>query len=122
MKSLEELKIIKERAKQSLVLREKNYDTNVIVSMGECGYNAGAREILKSFLVEVANRKLPSVSVSQSDCIGECEYEPTVKIIEKSGNVTIYGKLSVESVGQIVEQHLVNGSVVTALTIDELKK
>ena len=56
MKSLEELKVIKEQAKQNLVLRERNVEYKVTVSMGECGYNAGAREILTTFLEEVANR------------------------------------------------------------------
>ena len=121
MKSLEELKVIKEQAKQNLVLRERQVETKVTVGMGECGFKAGAREILKTFLEEVANRKLPSVLVSQSDCLGYCEYEPVVKV-EQNGVTTIYGKVTVGVANAIIESHIKNGNIVKELTIETLSK
>ena len=121
MKSLEELKEIKEQAKKNLVLRERNVEYKVTVSMGECGYNTGAREILTTFLEEVANRKLPNVLVAQSDCLGYCEYEPVVKV-EGNGQTIIYGKVTVGVVNGIIESHLRNGNIVNELTIETLSK
>ena len=121
MKSLEELKTIKDSAQQNLVLREKTASVKITVGMGDCGFEAGARTILTTFLEEVANRKLPSVMVCQSDCLGECKYEPTVKV-EINGEVTMYGNVTVGVAKAIVESHIVNGSVVKELTIEHLKK
>ena len=121
MKSLEELKKIKEQAKQNLVLREKNVEYTVTVSMGECGYNAGTRIILTTLLEEVANRKIPNVLVSQSDCLGYCKYEPVVKV-EGNGVTTIYGNVTVGVANAIIESHLKNGNIVKELTIEHLKK
>lgn len=121
MKSLDELKKIKEESKKNLVLRERNVEYKVTVSMGECGYNAGAREILTTFLNEVANRKIPSVYVTQSDCLGYCAYEPVVKV-EGNGTTTIYGNVTVGVANAIIESHLKNGNIVKELTIETLSK
>ena len=45
-----------------------------------CGIAAGARPVLNAFTEEVARRDLHGVLVTQTGCIGICQYEPVVEI------------------------------------------
>ena len=83
MKSLAELKAIKEKMKDKVVLREGTAQIRVVVGMATCGIAAGARPVL-STLVDLVNQNGLSekVTVSQTGCIGLCQYEPIVEVFE----------------------------------------
>lgn len=119
MKSLEELKAIRDRAKATVHLRKENSPDNirVVVGMATCGIAAGARPVLTTFTEEVAKRNLQNVMVTQTGCIGLCQYEPIVEVYEPDGKVTTYVKMTPEKAVQIVNDHLVNGKVVNDYTI-----
>ena len=119
MKSLEELKAIRDRAKANVHLRKENSPDNirVVVGMATCGIAAGARPVLTTFTEEVAKRNLQNVMVTQTGCIGLCQYEPIVEVYEPDGKVTTYVKMTPEKAVQIVNDHLVNGKVVNDYTI-----
>ena len=118
MKSLEELKAIRDKMKNSVNLREENGDNiRVVVGMATCGIAAGARPVLTTFTEEVAKRNLQNVMVTQTGCIGLCQYEPIVEVYEPDGKVTTYVKMTPEKAVQIVNDHLVNGKVVNDYTI-----
>ena len=54
MKSLEELRAIREKMKQQMELRDSGEDTvRVVVGMATCGIAAGARPVLSAFLDEI---------------------------------------------------------------------
>ena len=119
MKSLEELRAIRDRARVNVHLREENSPDNirVVVGMATCGIAAGARPVLTTFTEEVAKRNLQNVMVTQTGCIGLCQYEPIVEVYEPDGKVTTYVKMTPEKAVQIVNDHLVNGKVVNDYTI-----
>lgn len=118
MKSLEELNAIREQMKKHMELRDnENGHTRVVVAMGTCGIAAGARETLAAFLDEVNGRGLPHITVSQSCCVGECRLEPIVEVYVPGQEKVTYAKVKPEMVPTIVEQHLVNHSIVTEYTI-----
>ena len=121
MKSLEELKKLREQAQASLELRKQKDGYRVIVGMTTCGIAAGARPVLAKFVEEVAGRKLDSVTVTQVGCIGECALEPIVEVIDKNDKRTIYGLVKVEDVNTIIEEHLIGGKVVETKTLEYLK-
>lgn len=121
MKSLEELKKLREQAQANLELRKQKDGYRVIVGMATCGIAAGARPILAKFVEEVASRKLDSVTVTQVGCIGECALEPIVEVIDKNDKRTIYGLVKVEDVNTIIEEHLIGGKVVETKTLEYLK-
>ena len=121
MKSLEELKKLREQAQANLELRKQKDGYRVIVGMATCGIAAGARPVLAKFVEEVANRKLDSVTVTQVGCIGECALEPIVEVIDKNDKRTIYGLVKVEDVNTIIEEHLIGGKVVETKTLEYLK-
>ncbi len=122
MKSLEELKAIRDKMKNNVNLREENGDNiRVVVGMATCGIAAGARPVLNAFTEEVAKRNLHNVTVTQTGCIGICQYEPVVEIIDADGQKTTYVKMTADKVGRVVTDHLVNGNVVSEYTIGNLK-
>ena len=118
MKSLEELRAIREKMKQQMDLRGPNEDhIRVVVGMATCGIAAGTRPVLTAFLDEIEKRGLKNVTVSQTGCIGVCRLEPIVEVFVPGEEKVTYVKVKPQMVPTIVEQHLVNHSVVTDYTI-----
>jgi len=118
MKTLAELNAIREQAKAKMTVREDQSEvTRVVVGMATCGIAAGARPVLNGFVQEVARRSLQNVTVSQTGCIGMCQYEPIVEIMEPGKEKVTYVKMSEDKVARVVSEHLVNGSPVTEFTV-----
>ena len=83
MKSLEELKAIRDRMQGQVGLRaESEASTRVVVGMATCGIASGARPVLTALADAVAEKKIPDCSVTQTGCIGLCQYEPIVEVIQ----------------------------------------
>ena len=119
MKSLEELAAIREKMKGKVVLREGSGDIRVVVGMATCGIAAGARPVLNAFVEGVNNEGLTEkVTVSQTGCIGVCQYEPVVEIFEAGKDKVTYVKMTPEKVAEVIEKHLKGGEVVSKYTID----
>ncbi len=118
MKSLEELKAIRERMKRQMNVREHDENTvRVMVGMATCGISAGARPVLTAFLDEVEKRGLQNVRVSQTGCIGMCRLEPIVEVYVPGQEKVTYVEMSPEKVPAVVERHLIGHEVVTEYTI-----
>ena len=118
MKSLEELRAIRERMQRQIDLREQSdEDIRVVVGMATCGIAAGARPVLSAFLEEVAKRGLQHVTVTQTGCIGVCRLEPIAEVYVPGEEKVTYVKLTPEKVPRIVAEHLVNHSPVVEYTI-----
>ena len=123
MKSLAELQAIRDKMKGAINVREENGDKiRVVVGMATCGIAAGARPVLNKFTEEVAKRNLLNVSVTQTGCIGICQYEPVVEIFTPDGQKTTYVKMTPEKAVKVVADHLVNGNVVSEYTIGSVAK
>lgn len=121
MKSLEELKKLRDQAQANLDLRKHKDGYRVVVGMATCGIAAGARPILAKFVEEVANRKLDNVVVTQVGCIGECALEPVVEVYDKDGKRTTYGLVTLKDVDAIIEQHILGGQEIDAKKLENLK-
>ena len=120
MKSLADLKAIRDRMQKQIDLRDTGEDRiRVLVGMATCGIAAGARPVLSAFLEEVDKRGLSNVSVTQTGCIGVCRLEPIVEVLVPGHEKVTYVKMSPEKVPAIVSEHLVNGRVVDEYTIGE---
>ena len=118
MKSLAELQAIKEKMKDKVVLREGTNATRVVVGMATCGIAAGARPVLAAFVEEVnALGLMDTVTVSQTGCIGLCQYEPIVEIFESGKEKVTYVKVDAEKAKRIANEHLKGGKVVAEYTI-----
>ncbi|MCI9273691.1 MAG: (2Fe-2S) ferredoxin domain-containing protein [Clostridiales bacterium] len=118
MKSLAELQAIRDKARNQINIREEKSDAiRVLVGMATCGIAAGARPVLNSFVDEVAKRGLKNVTITQTGCIGICQYEPVVEVILPNQEKVTYVKMTAEKAVRVVNDHLVNGNVVTEFTI-----
>ena len=118
MKSLAELQAIRDRMKDKVIIREGQNQIRVVVGMATCGIAAGARPVLNAFVEAVNAENLANkVTVSQTGCIGICQYEPVVEIYEAGKEKTTYVKVTAEKVKTIVEKHLKGGNVVSEFTI-----
>lgn len=118
MKSLAELAAIRDKMKDRVVLREGTGDIRVVVGMATCGIAAGARPVLNAFVEEVNKAGLTEkVAVSQTGCIGVCQYEPVVEIFEAGKEKVTYVKMTAEKAAEVVEKHLKGGNVIAEYTI-----
>ena len=118
MKSLAELAAIREKMKDKIVLREGTNTTRIVVGMATCGIAAGARPVLNAFVDGVNKEGLASdVVVSQTGCIGICQYEPVFEVYKAGEEKVTYVKMTVEKVEKVLEEHIKGGKVVTEYTI-----
>ena len=118
MKSLAELKAIKDRMKDKVVLREGSSDVRVVVGMATCGIAAGARPVLNALVEEInTNGLTEKVTVTQTGCIGFCQLEPIVEVFEAGKDKVTYIKMTPEKIKEVVEKHLKGGNVVTEYTV-----
>ena len=122
MKSLAELAAIREKMKDKVVLREGTSTTRIVVGMATCGIAAGARPVLNAFVDGVNKEGLASdVVVSQTGCIGICQYEPVVEVYEAGKEKVTYVKMTVEKAEKVLKEHIKGGKVVTEYTITAAK-
>jgi NADP-reducing hydrogenase subunit HndB len=112
MKSLEELQKIKERALQRRKLSGEGARARVVVAMGTCGIAAGARDTMSAILSELEKRAISDVVVTQTGCIGLCEYEPIVQVQIGEADMVTYGHIDPERVPELISGHVVGGTPV----------
>ena len=118
MKSLAELQAIKEKMQGKVALREGSGDKRVVVGMATCGIAAGARPVLNAFVEQVNAAGLTaSVTVTQTGCIGICQFEPVVEVFEAGKEKVTYVKMTADKVARVVEEHLKGGKPVAEYTI-----
>ena len=118
MKSLAELQALRDKVKTNMGIRaDDSGNTRVVVGMATCGIAAGARPVLQAFTEEVAKKNLQNVTIAQTGCIGICQYEPVVEVVTPGHEKVTYVKMTPEKALRVVNDHLVNGNVVTEYTI-----
>ena len=119
MKSLEELLAIKEKAQAQMSARdaEGKDGVRVVVGMATCGIAAGARPVLSALLSELEKRNVKHVTVTQTGCIGMCQYEPIVEVFEPGKEKVTYVLMTPEKAVKVLNEHLVNGKPVAEYTV-----
>ena len=122
MKSLEELKRIREEAAKKMNMRNQVDGYRVVVGMATCGIAAGARPVLNALVEEVAKRDLRNVTVTQVGCIGKCSLEPIVEVFDANGGRYTYCKVTANDASKIIEQHIINGTPVESMLISNYEK
>ncbi len=122
MKSLAELAAIRDKMKDKIVIREGGEGTRIVVGMATCGIAAGARPVLNAFVEGVDKEGLnDKVIVSQTGCIGICEYEPVVEVTVSGQEKVTYVKMTAEKADKVLKEHIKGGKVVTEYTITAAK-
>jgi NADP-reducing hydrogenase subunit HndB len=120
MKTLEELKAIREMMQGQMGLRNESHNqTRIVVGMATCGIASGARPVLNALSDAVQSKGLTNVAVVQTGCIGLCQYEPIVEVLEPGKEKVTYVKMTAEKALEVLEQHVIRGQVVAKYTIAE---
>ncbi len=120
MKTLAELQAIKEKMQSKVALRDAADAKRVVVGMATCGIDAGARPVLNAFVEQVNEAGLTgSVTVTQTGCIGICQFEPVVEVFENGKDKVTYVKMTADKVARVIEEHLKGGKPVADFMLEE---
>lgn len=121
MKSLEDLMAIKAQMQDKIALRHASDEVRIVVGMATCGIAAGARPVLNAFVEGVAEAGLADkVTVTQTGCIGICQYEPIVEIYEQDKEKVTYVKMTADKAKEVIEQHIKGGKPIADYTIGKV--
>ncbi len=118
IKSLEDLKRLREEALKKQELKSASGQKQIIVGMGTCGIAAGARDTMKAILERIEKDNLSGIVVTQTGCIGICEMEPIVQVQIGEGPKVTYGKVTKEVAEKIITEHVLSGNVVKENSIN----
>ena len=113
VKTLADLREIREKAKREMAQREQSARYRIVVAMGTCGIAAGARSVMSAILDELNKRNITDTVVTQTGCLGYCDQEPLVQIVQADKSTITYGKVTPEVARAIVSDHVVNNKIVT---------
>lgn len=115
MKSLSDLRAIKEKAMKEMAAREQSARFRIVVAMGTCGIAAGARSVMSAILDEINKRNVTDAVVTQTGCLGYCDQEPLVQVIQsEKGVTTTYGKITPDLARKIIVEHVLGGHIVAS--------
>lgn len=115
VKSLEELKKIREDHIKKVKLREtgesEDQTIEILVGMATCGIAAGSREVMNELVTQITENDIDHIKVVQVGCMGYCHSEPTVQINMPGHEPTIYGNVDKAFVADILNKHIKNGEI-----------
>jgi NADP-reducing hydrogenase subunit HndB len=115
VKSLADLKQLKEDLQGKLKLREKGLDAEnhvqIKVAMATCGIASGAKGIMDFLLEELDKRNIEAV-VTQTGCMGYCFAEPTIEVTLPGQEPVVFGYVDIRKADAIIEKYIKNGELV----------
>ncbi len=83
----------------------------VKVGLGTCGISAGGEKVFRAFQDELKERP-NSFVLQETGCIGMCYREVLVEVSNGSGEPYMYGEITPDRVGQMVEEDLIGGKII----------
>lgn len=110
IKSLEELKKIREEQQSKVNLRESGSltddTTEVMIGLATCGIAAGARETLNAIMDEINIQGLKNIKIVRVGCMGYCHSEPVVQVNTPGMEPVLYGNVDEAKGREIVKKHI----------------
>lgn len=122
MKSIADLKKLREEALSSIDLRDTDKEYRIVVGMATCGIAAGARPVLAALVEGLAAKQIKNASVTQTGCIGMCTLEPIIEITNRNNEKTTYVKMTAEKAAEVLASHIEKGIVLTDYTVGNYKQ
>jgi NADP-reducing hydrogenase subunit HndB len=118
IKSLDDLKRIREEALQKRQLKTEPGSVQIIVGMGTPGIAAGARDTMKAILDFIQEYQLNQIVVRQTGNIGLDSWEPIVQVIIGENPKVTYGRVNPDAARRIMKEHVQDGNVVKDYVIE----
>lgn len=118
IKSLNDLRQLREELKGKINLREKSdtpeLQVQIKVSMATCGIASGAKEVM-SFLIDELDRQAIDAIVTQTGCMGYCYAEPTLEIKLPNHDPIVFGNVDNTKVIELIERYIKKGELVEGI-------
>ncbi len=122
MKTIAELQKLRQDSLDQVHLRKERSGIRVVVGMATCGIAAGARPVLMTLLKESKRKNVENILVTQTGCLGSCEYEPIIEVFKPGEGKVTYVRATPEKAVKIMEEHIIKGEVVTDYCIGAYTK
>ena len=104
MKSVAELVEMRERVRGGMYIRNDHHKgIKVVVGMGSCGIDAGARDVLAAIMEEVGRQGLEA-QVTLSGCRGECSSEPRFEVFAPGKEKVTYINMTPQQAGEVIRK------------------
>lgn len=87
--------------------------TKIIVHMATCGIAAGAKDVMKALMIEMAKIDRENIIVKSTGCIGSCESEPNVTVRKEGEEPVIYQKVTPDKMRLIFQHHVLKGKILS---------
>jgi NADP-reducing hydrogenase subunit HndB len=118
IKSLADLKKMKENFQSKIALREKSDSPEgrvmVRVAMATCGIASGAKQVMEFLVDELDKRNIDAI-VSQTGCMGYCYAEPTVEVTLPGQDPVVFGYVDAAKADDIIEKYIKNGELLEGI-------
>jgi NADP-reducing hydrogenase subunit HndB len=118
VKSLADLKKMKDEFQANIALRAKSEHPEAIiqikVAMATCGIASGAKDVMDFFITNLAKRNIEAI-VTQTGCMGYCYAEPTVEVRLPGQSPVVYGFVDLKRADEIIEKHIKEGELVEGI-------
>jgi NADP-reducing hydrogenase subunit HndB len=119
IKSLDDLKRIREEALQKRQAKVESGSIEIIVGMGTPGIAAGARETMKAILDFIEKESINDVVVRQTGNIGLDSWEPIVQVTIGTNPRVTYGRVKADIARRIMREHVLGGNPVKEFIIEQ---
>ena len=122
MKTLEELKAVRDKMMGEVALRTSDsasskYERHVLVCGGTGCTSSGSTQIIDALASEIESKGLKDkVQIVKTGCFGLCALGP-IMIVYPEG--TFYSRVEVEHITRIVDEHFIGGNPVKEYLYDE---
>lgn len=118
VKSLADLRKMKEQLANKVQLREKSDNpeklVQVKVSMATCGIASGAKEIMNQMIDEMDRQAIEAV-VTQTGCMGFCHAEPTIEVTLPNSEPVVFGHVDSKKADEIIAKYIIRGELVDGI-------
>ena len=118
IKSLADLKKIRDKKVAGLQTREKGEDAEnlvqVKVAMATCGIASGAKDTME-FMTDALEKRGVDALVTQTGCMGYCYAEPTIEVSLPGKEPVVFGGVNRDKADEIIEKYIKGGELVDGI-------
>lgn len=118
IKSLDDLRKMRERVEGGLNIRERGDSaesiTQIRVGMATCGIAAGARDTMSALLEKIEKEEITAV-VTQTGCMGYCYAEPTVEVTVPGKEPVVFSKVDKKLAEEVVDRYIIKGELLDGI-------
>ena len=118
VKSLADLKKLKEELQSKVSLRERGENAEKLVqikvAMATCGIASGAKVVMDFLIEELDKRNIDAV-ITQTGCMGYCYAEPTVEVKLPGQEPVVFGYVDTKKADDIIEKYIKTGELLEGI-------